>query len=160
MSKYYGGLIAATVPFNVLTFFLAPVYMVTSNKQFLTSLTKCIKVFNYAFILMPLAVVFACVNLICLTFAYLRTILIKIGLVRKGATPCTELLTFMLIGIPLLLAYQVYDLVDFIKWSSHMEDPNEKADKFHIKKAHFMLFYKLLQGMDQMKEPISARALI
>ena len=98
--------------------------------------------------------------IICLPFAYLRTILIKIGLVRKGATPCTELLTFMLIGIPLLLAYQVYDLVDFIKWSSHMEDPNEKADKFHIQKAHFMLFYKLLQGMDQMKEPISARALI
>ncbi len=154
MNKYYGGLISASMPLNILTFFLSPIYMLVDNKPFLTQLTFGIKMFNYAFILMPLAVVFIFFNALCIPFAYLRTILIKVKLARSSNLSCVEIFIWILIGLPLLLVYQIFDLIDFIKWSTHMEDPNEKENKHYIQKNNFELFYKLLKGMEGLDEEI------
>ncbi len=110
--------------------------------------------FNYAFILMPLAAVFILFNAICIPFAYLRTIVIKIKLARASNLSCVEIFIWILFGLPLLLVYQIFDLIDFIKWSTHMEDPNENAKKHHIHKSNFVLFYKLLKGMEGLDEEI------
>ena len=159
-NKYYGGLIAATMPLNVPVFFLSPLFLIISNKSVLKSLTFGVKMFNYFFIMMPIVALFMALNAICLPFAYLRTVFIKFKLATKGVTGCGESLIFLLIGIPLLFAYQLFDLVDFIKWSTMMEDPNEKQDKHYIQKSNFELFYQILKGLEECDEEIPARALV
>ncbi len=80
--------------------------------------------FNYAFILLPLTAVYIFFNALCIPFAYLRTILIKVKLARSSNLACIEPFIWILLGLPLLLVYQIFDLIDFIKWSTHMEDPS------------------------------------
>ena len=148
------------MPLSVPVFFLSPLFLTISNKSVLKSLTFGVKAFNYFFIMMPIVALFVTLNALCMPFAYLRTIFIKFKLATKGVMGCGESLLFLLIGIPLMFAYQLFDLVDFIKWSCHMEDPNENQDKHYIQKSNFELFYQILKGLEESGEDIPARALV
>lgn len=105
MNKYFGGMIAVTPPMNIICAMFAPLFMCWKNdKPKLKSLTDKIMMTNYLLHLMICTLVFMACNLVCLPFAYLKTLGSKIGLAKNGSINICEVLFYLVFGIPLLLA--------------------------------------------------------
>ena len=98
---------------------------------------------NYVFHLIIGTLVFVVWNLVLLPFAYLKTLGSKIGLVSKGAIGFCDGLSYLVFGIPLLLALQVMDAANFISWSSRTDDFS-KPKKAYLTREQFESFYQIL----------------
>ena len=140
MNKYYGGIVAMVLPLSILSFLTLPLFLCIRNKTRLRQLSDTLKTINYFFIMLPITVIFMVLNLALLPFAYVRTLVVKIHLSLRTGAVC-EAFFFLLLGVPLLMTYQVFDLIDFMRWSASMVDPSEKVDKTYISKQSFKLFY-------------------
>ena len=119
INKYFGGMIAMTPPLNIFCVFLAPLYMIwRKDKKRLLDLNTSVLAFNYYIHLFFFSIVYVVLNLIILPFAYLKTVASKILLAKNGSISVCSALVYIPIGIPMLLYLQVFDLVNFIVWSS------------------------------------------
>ena len=73
------------------------------------------------FILVPVTAIFLALNATILPFAYLRTLFNKINMCRTKNCSVCETLSWIVLGMPILIAYQLLDLVDFLRWSTSMD---------------------------------------
>ena len=122
MDKYYGGLISVPPPLCLISFLLIPFYLVIKDKATLLSLNNGYYKVQYLFIIIPCAAIFIVLNLLMTPFAYLKTCLHKINLLRKGksvggdgAIPFGSFLFYILAGLPFLLISQLTDIWAFLK---------------------------------------------
>ena len=146
MSKTHGGLIASIPGVNLINFLFAPIYLCVRKRSALRKLTGMLSIMNYMFILIPTTLVFIALNASLIPFAYLRTLLNKIMMCRnKGGCSPLNALTWLLIGMPILISYQLFDLIDFVRWSTVMDLPKSAASQKNvISKHNFSLFYKVI----------------
>ena len=105
------------------------------------------------------SVLFVALNLLMLPFAYMKTILAKTRLARAGAIRVSDVILYVIIGIPLLLLLQIPDLYDFLVWSLDQKDFGKKSQTT-ISKAQFLAFYEFLQQIDEEGQAITARELV
>lgn len=104
VNQNYGGLIAWTHPLNLISVPLIPYYLYKRNdKQTLRKLTRFIMMVNYSLHQVICSVLFVALNLLMLPFAYMKTILAKIRLAQAGAIRVSDVVLYVIIGIPLLL---------------------------------------------------------
>ena len=101
--KYYGGLILLNTPFNVLSTILLPFYVLIQDKKRLEILNLSVYRIVYAVIAVILVAIFMSINLAMMPFAFLKTFLHKINLVRMNIIPWYQCLAYFMIGVPLLL---------------------------------------------------------
>ena len=126
INKTFGGLIAFVPPFNMIAFMFLPVYVVLRNQpKRLESVSKVLMMVNYVILLMVLSVIYVALNLLMLPLAYIKTVLAKISLRHRKAVTCSSTLSFLVLGVPILLAIQIADLIDFIRWSTNTVDPEK-----------------------------------
>ena len=128
-NKYYGGMVASIPPFNILNFLVSfPLYILWRNDlEKVKGLTKFVLSMNFYLFVLPLHIlIFTVCNLVILPFAYLKTIVAKMILTSNGLIPASKVLVFIAIGIPQLLILQVYDLINFVKWTSDTKDRDKK----------------------------------
>lgn len=139
----YGGIIAWTLPLNVLSILTMPFYVCMKDKKALRKLTSAIMHVNFMVHLLICCVLFIGLNLVLLPFAYLKTILAKILLTKAGAIHFTEVLVYALFGLPFLLALQVTDLYDFVTWSLDTKNFGQPGEA-SISKRQFLAFFQIL----------------
>ena len=120
--NFFGALIVACPPLNLLVFPFLPFFACTYKKQNLRRLNNVL----VKFIFMPFALIYAVnftiFNLVMMPFAYLKTCYEKGKQVFIDDSRETEeqqkslrnFLFFLLLGIPLLLATQITDIYYFI----------------------------------------------
>ena len=107
----YGGLIVGTPPFNILALLMIPFYILVKNEE---RLVKVNDVFTKA-MFFPIALSFTAmiiaVNLLLLPLAYFAAIWKKITLIRikVKSEKVFDLVTFVFLGVPLLLLVQIRD---------------------------------------------------
>ena len=116
--KYYGGLILLNTPFNALSSLLLPFYVLIQDKKSLETFNARVYTIVYAILAVILAAVFLSLNLAMMPFAFLKTFMHKINLVRMKIIPCYQSLVYLVIGLPLLLISQLTDLWAFLKTSA------------------------------------------
>ena len=122
MSKTYGGLIASMPGLNLINFLASPIYLLIKKRETLRMLTGILAIMNYLFILIPITAIFLALNALLLPFAYLRTLALKLMLWRRqGCGSPRDFLIWLALGMPILIAYQTFDCIDFVKWSTSME---------------------------------------
>ena len=109
-NKLYGGLISMTPPFNIIAFFLLPIYHCKDKNNLEKFNSKVCKVTYF-----PLAVfftiVFLCMNLIITPFAWIKVVIHKILLARRLGKKyfyCESALYFFL-GLPILIISAIID---------------------------------------------------
>ena len=114
--KHYGALISAVPPFNIITFFLIPLFLRSdkgSVKRMNTRLTKI----TYAPVCFVNVLFFVSINLMLAPIAYLKTLLHKLLLTCR-VNSCTNFCTFcfyFLLGLPMILISQFTDVYYFMK---------------------------------------------
>ena len=97
-------MVAMTPPLNVLCLMVAPLYMCWSNdKKRLLALTNYILIFNYYIHMLIIVLIYIVCNLVLLPFAYLKTVIVKIMLAKRGAINIFSVLSFIVIGLPKLI---------------------------------------------------------
>ena len=151
--KRYGGLIVGTPPFNILSLLMIPFYMLVTDEKRLISVNDKFTKVMFAPIAVILTCIFMAMNLLLLPFAYLAAIYKKFQLLvnkpknqprfltSESLTPTantaslTDLVSFILLGLPLLLMAQLRDAVQFL-FLEFREDVNEFG--FGFSKEHIM----------------------
>ena len=118
LDKYYGGLILLPYPFCVITFLLLPIYLLVSDKETLLAFNKGVYRVFYTFFSLLIGAVFLALNLAMMPFAYLKTVLMKLILVKNGGISICDAVFYIIIGLPVLLISQVTDLWEFLKTSN------------------------------------------
>jgi hypothetical protein len=120
--NFFGALIVACPPFNLLVFPFLPFFACNHKKQKLRRLNNVL----VKFIFMPFALIYACIftifNLLMMPFAYLKTCYEKGKQIfiddspdaEQQQKPLRKFLFYLLLGIPLLLATQITDIYYFI----------------------------------------------
>ena len=73
---------------------------------------------TYLLLLIPLCALHAAINLIMMPFAYLKSVWLKINLVRMEVIEFQVLMFYILCGLPILLIAQFTDLWAFVKAST------------------------------------------
>ena len=115
-NKKYGSLTMFPFSFSFVSIIALPFLLCTSKRESL------IKINNICFfiIFLPVSIIvslaFIAVNLILLPIAYLKTVAHKALLFRryKGSYHCTNLFSYIALGIPMLLVSQFTDVYYFI----------------------------------------------
>ena len=83
---------------------VAPLYMCWSNdKKRLLALTNYILIFNYYIHMLVIVMIYIVCNLVLIPFAYLKTVLVKIMLAKRGSINVVSVLSFIVIGLPKLM---------------------------------------------------------
>ena len=77
-------------------------------------MTKVALCTNFSIFLIISSAIFIALNAVMLPFAYLRTVFVKITLSYQGVIRVSEVFIYLLIGLPMLLALQVMDLVAYL----------------------------------------------
>ena len=109
------------------------------------------------FVLIPTTAIFIALNAALLPLAYLMTLVFKLGRRRcsfKGVV------CWLILGLPILISYQLFDIVDFLRWSTRRDITSGKVARKVISKDHFILFYKLMKIMGDSGHCIKAKAAI
>ena len=128
--EFYGGLVVGIPPFNVLAILMAPVYWYVSDQKLLKKINDTFTKVIFAPVALSFTALFMAMNLILLPFAYLAAILKKAKLVNmklpgknktgdrvrdlRSDQPSLDLLTFIFLGLPLLILGQVKDAYIFL----------------------------------------------
>ena len=82
-NKYYGSLTMLPFAFSWISILVLPFLYVIKNRGTLFAINRVVFVINYFPIFLLTLVIFMAMNLILLPFAYLKTILHKITLLRR-----------------------------------------------------------------------------
>ena len=105
-NKYYGAMISAPIPFNILTFFLIPIFCCikdkTKLKRFNLLLTKLI----YLPISIFTSLFFILINILLIPVAYLKTLIHKIALMYRMPAHLKRFIAFviyLILGLPMLV---------------------------------------------------------
>ena len=132
----YGGLIIATPPFNAIAILLAPYFYCVKDEQRLIAVNEAFTKVAFAPIALLACALFAAFSLVMVPFAYLYAVRIKLQnlcsyeqqaektrkAAKKGKTSKKrafdaigkDLLLFVLLGVPLLLASWFVDVYYFL----------------------------------------------
>lgn len=102
-TKYYGGLLILIPPFSILSFLLLPVYMCIQDKTKLAFLTKTVYMTLYSVVALVLSIYYIVANFIMMPFAYLKTTVHKINLLRMRKITGLACLQYVFAGLPLLI---------------------------------------------------------
>lgn len=113
--KYYGGLIFISAPMAPFAFCLLPFYILVKDKARLLRINQRFFKAVYGFFAILFGAVFLAVNLVLMPFAFLKTCVHKISLIRKGMITVLDCLAYVVLGLPLLLVSQLTDLWAFLK---------------------------------------------
>ena len=116
-NKVYGGLLILIPPFSILSFLLLPFYLLIKDHEKLKFLTNTVFMTLYTVVAFFLSIYYIICNAIMMPFAYLKTIVHKLNLLRMKKVSCADCLFYVLIGLPLLLVAQLTDLVTFLRVS-------------------------------------------
>ena len=115
--QHYGILVMMPFIFSWVGMFCLPFLLCIKDLKRLVRINEVLFFIAYSFIMPFLLALFISVNLILLPFAYLKTILHKILLVKsyRGREQCINLVVFIALGIPFLIAAQVTDVYYFLR---------------------------------------------
>ena len=149
LDKYYGGLILLMPPFCIVTFLLLPFYLLIKDKNKLKAFNSGVYMFTYLLLLIPLCAFHAVINLIMMPFAYLKSVWLKINLVKMEVIEFQALLIYILCGLPILLIAQFTDLWAFIKASKCTDKRYQSDDIFVISQKQFYFAYKIFKAFEQ-----------
>ena len=160
MSKTYGGLITGMPGLNLINLLFNPLFICIKKRETLRKITGALAILNYMFILPIVVAIFMALNALLLPFAYLRTCFTKINMMRKkrSCNPC-GLITWIVLGVPILISYLVLDLVDFMRWSTKMDYDNKTSTR-PILKQNFMFLYKVMKIIEESGETVNSKAVI
>lgn len=146
--KYYGALISATPPFNVLIFLLTPLFLVIKDKTALKYINSFLLRLCYLPVVLILTVIFVVANLILLPFAYVKVVIHKfILLYRTNESDClVNAFIFLIFGLLILLVTQITDLYYFLKlslgWDQSITEERQKYPVVSI--AAFNKFFSIV----------------
>ena len=112
---------------------------------------------NYMFVLIPTTAIFIVLNATLLPVAYLMTLLFKLS---RSRCSLKGVIYWLMLGLPILISYQLLDVIDFVRWSTRMDISSGKATRKVISKDHFVLFYKLMKILGESGHCIKAKAVI
>ena len=128
--KFYGGLIVGIPPFNVLAILMAPFYLYIKDQKLLKKVNDAFTKVIFGPAALAITALFVALNLVLLPFAYLAAIYKKAKLVNmrlpkrhergdrvrdmRSDSPSVELITFVLLGLPILLIDQLKDAYIFL----------------------------------------------
>lgn len=146
--KYYGGLIFMTTVMAPLAFCLLPYYMLVKDKARLLWFNQRFLLATYGCLAVVFAAVFIAVNLLLMPFAYLKTCAHKINLARKEMISVKECLSYLALGLFLMLVSQVTDLWAFLKT---LFDTSKVPDNRRVQildPKTFRKLHKFLKGLD------------
>ena len=119
LDNYYGGMVFLMYPFNIITFFLMPYWICVKDRKKLKAFNDGVYGVAYFFVTIIISAVFIAFNLVMLPFAYLKTCVHKVNLLRQNKIQCSACFGYFLLGLPLLLISQVTDLWSFIVQSNN-----------------------------------------
>ena len=118
LDNYYGGMVFLMYPFNMITFLLTPYWLCVSDRKRLKAFNDNVYGVAYFFVTILISAVFIALNLVMLPFAYLKTCVHKVNLLRQNRIECSSCFGYILLGLPLLLLSQITDLWAFIVQSN------------------------------------------
>ena len=119
--KKYGALITAVPPFNIIMFFMTPIFVLTKNPRRLKSLNNAATLATFIPISGLLIIIFAVLNIALIPFAFVFALVHKLKLSlslrihRSRKDIVLDFVTFMFLGIFLLSLTQLTDIYYFIK---------------------------------------------
>lgn len=119
--NFFGALIAACPPFNLLVAPFTPIFAITRKKRKLRRLNNVL----VKLIFMPFALIyasgFAIANLLMMPLAYLKTVYLKAALITSKNRELLQkrhlvgnLVFFIFLGLPMLLLSQITDFYYFL----------------------------------------------
>ena len=149
LDKYYGGLIIWMPPFCIFTFALIPFYICIKDREKLKVFNERVLMVSYMIILVPLCFVHAAINLILVPLAYLKNICHKINLTRKQLIDTGDLVSYIFLGLPILILAQFTDLCAFIKASACTDKRYQSDSIFVISKQQFYSAYKIFSTFER-----------
>ena len=105
-NKKYGSLTMFPFVYSWLSLFVMPFLLCIGDKDTLENVNRTAYFIVYAPISLVILIVFMCVNLMLLPFAYIMTVVHKVILLRRYRSKYQwqALISFVTLGIPLLLA--------------------------------------------------------
>lgn len=119
--KNYGALITAVPPFNIIMFFMVPIFMLTKNPRRLKSLNNAATLATFIPISGILIIIFAVLNICLIPFAYIFTLIHKgklcmsLRIYKSRKEIVIDFLMFLLLGIVFLSLSQITDIYYFTK---------------------------------------------
>ena len=159
LDKRYGGLTILSGPGALISFLAMPFYVFIKDRKRLESFNKGFYVGVYTIISLIISTIFLALSFICLPFAYLKTCAHKIKLWQIGNITVCEAIFYILLGLPMGLAQNFFDLWAFLKSSWKMEKA-ARADAFVISREEFQNFYNVVRDLERKKKPVKAFDLI
>ena len=129
-NKYYGALISATPPFNMLTMLCLPVMLLIKDKKKLESFNMAVCRIIYFPVCVFSAVYFTICNIILVPFAFFKALWHKMLLWRRSDDEIyrRNFFFFLLLGIPILLISIFTDLYWFTRHSNMWSIQRVSAD--------------------------------
>ena len=115
--KHYGSLVVFGAPFNMITFFLLPVFICLKDKKKIERLNNFLYLVYYAVLSVPLSAIFMSLNSLMTPFAYIKTCANKFNLVRYRAITLFQFFTYALLGPFILIIAQFTDLLAYLRVS-------------------------------------------
>lgn len=114
--KYYGTLTMFPFIFSWVGFLTLPCLCTIKNKKVLAYINRMVFLIVYLPISLVVLAVFVAVNLAMLPFAYLKTLVHKVALLRryKAKAQLQSFLIFLFLGVPLLVLAQFTDAYFFL----------------------------------------------
>ena len=114
--KHYGALISAVPPFNIITFFLIPLFL-RKDKNAVKKMNTRLTQITYTPVCLVNVLFFVSINLLLAPIAFLKTLLHKLLLTCR-VNSCINFGIFcfyLLLGLPMILISQLTDVYYFIK---------------------------------------------
>ena len=142
--KQYGGLIL-TPPFCLISFLVLPFYIWIQDKKKLEKLNRGLYLIYYTVLSIPMSVVFMASNLLLTPFAYIKTCIQKVTLVKHRAISCPSLLAYLFMGPFVLLFAQLFDLIAFLRVSFSRSKIFTSAEIHCISQNDFELFFRIVK---------------
>ena len=143
-TKYYGGLGVLPSPANFLIFCFSPLFIFIKDKKRLERINGVVYTCIYTLWTMIISIFFIPFNLILLPFAYFKTCILKINLARKKRIPAQNCLSYILLGLPILLFAQLTDYWAFAKAMNIRRKPTSSNELTVINTQQFKAFAKIV----------------
>ena len=123
--EHYGALSIFPFVFSWVSLLVMPLMLWVKDKKSLKKINSVCYYIVYAPFSLCFLALFSAVNLLLLPFAYLKTVLHKIFLLKhyKSRTYCKRLGIYVVLGIPFLLCAQFTDVYRFLV---HSYDSKER----------------------------------
>ena len=114
---HYGVLVMLPFIFSWIGLLLLPVILMVKDRRKLDKLNEICFVCVFGIQSSVLIIVFMAVNLLLVPFAYLKTILHKVLLLKsyKGRYQIRNLFIYVVLGLPFLICSQVTDVYHFVQ---------------------------------------------